>query len=400
MSFNRDLKLEFLYESMFKGVVLPPGISDSDIYSIEEYNEEICGKTPNLDSEIKEAEETGIDKLNPRTGADIRDVPEERMKEILSKRAEREKLKAIVPHIHRNNIVDENGVPLDLDVLRKQITKRPREILTQNEKLKKSSGQEYMVYNINLPAFTGLYVDEKSPDKQFKILRTCPSAGKCVNFCYARKGSYIMFPAVNMAQSRNLNFLMNDWEGFKQVLTAEIFLKNAQNRRNNTKTVIRWHDSGDFFSDGYLEIAFQIAKETPSVIHYAYTKEFEKFNREDKPNNFVFNISAGGKADEVMDIKRDKSSEVIQKELFEDLLSKEKGEKWNFSEDDIKILKNRVSEKFGIQKELIITYDELLKIPYDPEFDTERKWFVLVWPGHGDQSAFRKDVQSTLLLIH
>lgn len=397
MSFNRDLNLELLYEKMITGTSLPPGINDSDIYTIDEYNKEICGKSNEI--EIKEAEEVK-DELDPTVGANIQDVPEEKMKEILSKRAEKEKLKPIIPHLHRSNIVDENGMPLDLNKLRKEITKRPREILAQNEKLKKSSGGEYSVYNINLPAFTGLYVDEKSAEKEFKILRTCPSAGACVNFCYARKGNYIMFPAVNMSQSRNLNFLMNDWEGFKKVLTAEIYLKEVQNSRNNTKTVIRWHDSGDFFSDGYLQIAFEIARQTPSVIHYAYTKEFQKFNKENQPENFVFNISQGGRADQFMDIKRDKSSVVIDKSLFFDLLSKEKGQKWNFDQQSIDVLKNRVSEKLDIDKNSIITYDEMLNIPYDPGVKQKPKWFVLVWPGHGDQSAFRKDVQSTLLLIH
>lgn len=65
------------------------------------------------------------------------------------------------------------------------------------------------------------------------------------------------------------------------------------------------------------------------------------------------------------------------------------------------VLKERVANYYKIDKSTIITYDELLKIPYDKNATNyPKKYNVLVWKGHGDDAAPRKDVLGVYLFIH
>jgi len=98
--------------------------------------------------------------------------------------------------------------------------------------------------------------------ESFKVVRTCPAAGECSKFCYAAKGGYVMFPPSSASAARAVNFLMNDPEGFKNQLINEIQTKEKTAARNNKTIVIRWHDSGDFISEKYLQLAFDVAKQT------------------------------------------------------------------------------------------------------------------------------------------
>jgi hypothetical protein len=59
-----------------------------------------------------------------------------------------------------------------------------------------------------------------------------------------------------------------------------------------------------------------------------------------------------------------------------------------------------MSLKYNIPEDSIITYDEMMNIPYDQKVDTTPMYNVIVAAGEGDTSAMRKDVIGTYLLIH
>jgi hypothetical protein len=397
--------LDLIYENMVNNAGLPPGISKNDILTVDEYAKTVCGADEDEDEDedeeaVTEAEAVENDPYNPRVGTNIRDVGSQETGEILQKRSQKQKLKPHIPYLHPSNIVDENKNPVDEEELKRKIMIRPNFLLSKNSKMSKSEGEDLDIFNINLPAFSGFFVDEASPNKDLKILRVCPSAGQCVTGCYALGGSYVQWKDVQLSQTQRLNYLMNDWQNFKNELKGDITLKDIQAKRNGRKLAIRWHDSGDFFSDGYMQIAFDIARETPSVIHYAYTKEYEKFSDSNKPKNFEFNISYGGQKDSMIQ-PEDKSANVIPTELFKDLLSKKKGEKWKISDDGMRTLKDRISDKYNISRETVLTYDELLEIPYDYDKQYAPTWSVIVVPTvDGDRGAFRRDVLRSLLLYH
>lgn len=305
--------------------------------------------------------------------------------------ASADRLQRLIHNSEVLKILTDDGSSVDGEKFKNLINVVPDNIISRNEKIKKSGKKGEHFYEITLPAYQGLWYDNK--DQKFRLLRTCPSAGECKMYCYATKGGYVQYKETNLKQIRILNFLMNDWKGFKKKILDEI--KEA--KRLAEKVVIRWHDSGDFFVDSYVQIAFDVARETPDVTHYAYTKSVGLVRKleSSKPDNFVFNFSEGGLQDKKLSFN-DKNSKVIPKVLWKDIFGADKNFK---NEDKLNQLKSILAKVYGskgLEQENILTYDEMMEMP---EGDIPR-WHVIVTPKDGDDSARRKDVISTLLLIH
>lgn len=311
-----------------------------------------------------------------------------------------------MPYVHRSNIEikDEVNRTFDLDKLKALITRRPDTILKQNEKITHSGGDSTIYYNIGLPALKGLAVKEKTGE--FVIVDTCPGAGACKVYCYAKKGGYIQWKSSSLSQTRQLNFLLNDPSGYKAKVESEI--RDAVNKfgKKGTKVVVRWHDAGDFFSPEYLDLAYSVARNFPDVDFYAYTK-MAGVASGSKPSNFKMSFSMGAAMEQErqIDFKTTKHSTVVPKQLFDDLILRDGGGKivrdktgkMQFkSPESLDILKKKLSDKYKMSQYSIITYDEMMKIPVG----SEPKWNVIVKSGDGDDSANRGDVIGTLLLIH
>ena len=189
-----------------------------------------------------------------------------------------------------------------------------------------------------MPAYKGLYYDEKL--HQWKIIVTCPFAGECKKWCYAMKGGYIQYKASSINSTRAINFLMNHFDEFKAQLQSELAEEIRKNKKSNTQTILRWHDAGDFMSPSYLLMAYDVARSTPDVIHYAYTKNIPLVRKlaDKKPDNFIFNFSFGGALDtdapegmkatspegeeefyKTIDTTKEKYSRVVPYDLFKDI---------------------------------------------------------------------------------
>lgn len=386
-------------------------------------------------------------------------------------------------------------------------SEKPDKVMDVNSKLGKSADPKSIFYDLTIPAYHGLFYDIQK--KQFCLLKTCPKAGFCMIVCYAAKGGYLQYEASARNAARMLTYIMNFPEEFEKRMLES--LKQAEAKADKTNKIVnmRWHDSGDFFSKGYLLLAYQIAKKTPRVIHYAYTKNHALVRDQatKKPNNFLFNYSVGGSEDRNIDLNSDKFSIIVTKDYFEDLpikvrttgkqgtlesmvinltkvfnitsrlkpetkeayskfkvpteeqvrsliskygldgefatekelrnnkakfndeirqlygvnelqneaekelLKKKVAERVKvfkeFSDDGLVELKKRVIEKITkdgqpvFRMDTLISYDELIDKIKSNEIGTEeKKWDVLVWPGHGDKQAAMKEVRGTLLLIH
>lgn len=379
--------VDCLLEAFFNGAVnieenLPPGFSSADIEDVEDYTKS---------SDIKEEEFPGLDATS---------VKKQELEPMLQKKKEMGgKADHETPYIHKSEIkvIDDNNKEIDLEYLRKLITQRPKEILSQNEKIEKSGGKQYVFYKVTLPAYKGLWYDEKN--KEFKIVTTCPSAGMCKQICYARKGAYVQFKVSFTSSARILNFLLNDWQGFKTQLTREIEQAYGKHSKENVTTVIRWHDSGDFFNEKYLQIALDIAKATPNVLHYAYTKQVNMVKNINKPKNFVFNYSLGGTQDTNISSK-DKKSIIVPRNIFWDLFPQGNAN-WKdirapITPEMLQTLRERLSKAYNIRPDSIITYKQMISTPDN----NKPKWNVIVKPGDGDDAAVRRDVISTLLFVH
>jgi len=341
-------------------------------------------------------------------GATTKVLPPDELQAYLQRTAagEKDKLdKYKMPYVHRGNIQikDENDRTFDLDKLRAAISARPEKILKQNEKITHSGGDSTIYFNIGLPALKGLAVNEATGD--FVVVDTCPGAGACKVYCYAKKGGYVQWKASSMSQTRQLNFLLNDPQGYKNKLESELRSAEKKFGKKGTKIVVRWHDAGDFFSPEYLDLAYSVARDFPNIEFYAYTK-MAGVATGAKPSNFKMNFSMGAtpEQEKQIDFSTTKHSTVVPKQLFDDLVMKDdKGKvirndkgQIQFSDENLDILKSKLAAKYNMSKDSVITYDEMMKIPVG----SEPKYNVIVKPGDGDDSANRADVIGTWLLIH
>jgi hypothetical protein len=317
------------------------------------------------------------------------------------------------PYVHRSQIKitqsDDPNDLWDLDDLRQKITTRPKNLLGTNAKMQKSSDGDQILYDITLPALSGIVVDEETGE--FVEITTCPNAGECKLFCYARQGGFVMYPHSAMSAARSLNFLVNDPEGWFDLVRAEIMLAKIQAKiHKGGSLLVRWHDAGDFFSKAYVDLAFDLARSMPDVEFSAYTKSAD-IALGDKPNNFVINFSTGAQPSQEKKVAAHmtagnivKQAVVVPRTLFYDTLLKdgnkvykdEEGKSKFKDQASVNLLKQRLAKEYDVDQNTIITYDEMLKIPRS----NEPKWSVIVPPGYGDLAAARRDVIYSFLLIH
>jgi hypothetical protein len=154
----------------------------------------------------------------------------------------------------------------------------------RNTKLVKTSGQAYKVIGWGLPA-----------DHTFGAgMNTCPAATACKAVCYAKQGRYVMGAARD-------NRLSNLDESQAPAFVADMIRSLRASRSFN---VVRVHDSGDFYSQEYLDRWYEIARAMPNRIFYAYTKRMDLDLWSGKPDNFRLVQSLGGKHDKLVDMSR------------------------------------------------------------------------------------------------
>lgn len=307
--------------------------------------------------------------------------------------------------IHTKAIPFDSKGELDVKTFIENITKIPPQIYGQTEKMEKSSNENFITFNIGIPALRGLVYDIEH--KEFYIINTCPGAGTCAHVCYARRGRYVIMSAIFMKQTRILNLLLNYPNEFKKILKNE--LEGLALKNKGMKIVLRWNDAGDFFSKKYFQIAVEITKELKkegySFESYAHTKIGDVYNLNDPNVVLSFSVDAAEKERSKINLSTAKTSEIVPPDLFKDLFVRDKvhfktdenGKLIPVDENSINTLKQRISNKYNVDINTLIMYDELLEIPES----NDKKFNVIVLPkGQGDIAAQRKDVKRTFLLYH
>ena len=320
------------------------------------------------------------------------------------------------PIIHGSNVKaitkDDGTEEWDLEDLKRQITTPPRAILGSNAKMSKSKKEGAITYDLTLPALSGIVVDEETGE--FVEITTCPGAGECQLFCYARKGGYVMFPAASMSAAQALNFLVNHPDEYMAMFDTEIKKTKALADKNGIKLLVRIHDAGDFFSKEYWDLSKKVQLNNPDVRFYFYSKMGDPVTDPNTPSNTLPNFSDGGaKSREVKKVelyrnagKNLKGAPTIPKDMFRELfvtdakgkyVKDEQGRTQVKSPEAWENFKQKLSTKYNIDPGSIITYDQMNRIPEGPK----PKWNVVVFPaGHGDLGATRLDVQNQFLMFH
>lgn len=315
----------------------------------------------------------------------------------------RKKFSKDVPYLHANTKLikrDEEFTIAGIDYFIQQITTPPLRVISQNEKMEASGEPNEFVYNTGIPAIKGLVYDIE--EKKFYYVNTCPGAGDCMTMCYGLHGFYVMYPHTYDALTRRLNYLLNSPDEYEKKLfdeLAQLAKEHKAVKGSVNKVILRWNDSGDFFTKKYIEIAERAIKNLQdagyNVASYAYTKmaNVAKGDHFDMPATF----SMGSSPEQIsqVNLKKQKISVIIPKPLF-------KGLKPTMV-DDLEKIKVIIVNDPDIKRQdptikinNIITYYQLKKMA---EGDVA-KWHVIVPKGAGDEAAMRKDVKAVLLLQH
>lgn len=324
---------------------------------------------------------------------------------------DQDKIKRLSPD-EKNRLKLTNVPDLDLDYdleeLGRILTIIPShdQLLGQNGKMGKTN-----FYNITLPAYRGIFYDLDT--KKFYIITVCDKADTCAKVCFAQMNHFVKDDPVIRLNAQKLNYLLNKSETWKAAVIREI--KSLYD--GVSLVVVRWHDSGDFFSEEYMKLAFEVAEKTKFAEHYAYTKEvgMAKGLKSIMPDNFEFKFSLGGKEDNLIDMKTDAHAIIVPKEVFADLQPDEEkfnkktkewyiGKGWKFTDEAFNILKQRLVEftkkKYGINitVDSLKTHEQMKDIKY--EKTNPRIWNVIGVSGDTDIAALRKDVLGIYLLVH
>ena len=97
--------------------------------------------------------------------------------------------------------------------------------------------------------------------------------------CYAFKGNYVRYPAVQKAMYRRLKSLTHpDWiEGMYTLV--------------NKIKHFRWHDSGDLQGAWHLKNIMEVCNQTPAAMHWLPTQERQYLPLGSYPKNLIIRLS-------------------------------------------------------------------------------------------------------------
>jgi hypothetical protein len=156
------------------------------------------------------------------------------------------------------------------------------ELLTQNYKIKKSSTDEWDIWNFGITA-----------------VKTCPNADACLKGCYALQGAY-MFGNVKPVFEKRYEVTLS--EEFIPSMVEAVEDKLQRALKKGKKLIVRIHDSGDFYSRRYFLEWCAIAGLFPEVKFYAYTKMVSMIQslKSELPDNFRVIFSEGGTEDKII----------------------------------------------------------------------------------------------------
>lgn len=196
-------------------------------------------------------------------------------------------------------------------------------MLRQNSELR-----PHRIWNWTIPAWYATRPD----GTRFK---TCPHAGICAQYCYARQGTYL-FPSVTAAHHANLERVLADLDRWADDMVTELGHRRFRptghprdigiDHRLVDPSLLDWvttggaavriHDAGDFFSDEYLAAWAGVADRVDDVLFYAYTHEVSRTKRLEHlfPVNLRVLFSTGGLEDHLIDPDTDRHADVFPSE--------------------------------------------------------------------------------------
>lgn len=306
----------------------------------------------------------------------------------------REKFPVTMPFLHASSDLFGDHEELNIEEFKRRITMPPEFVVSKNEKMEHSGGENEFEYNTGIPAFRGIVYDEERDE--FKFINTCPGAGNCPLICYALDGNFIRVRAPYDRMTRVLNLMLNHPERYEDQCfheLATICARHGAYQGRTNRVVVRWNDSGDWFAEKYRLLAHSIMDRLReagfNVKDNMYTK-VAVAAQDKKFNSSTFSSGASPSETEKMrgrdDIKREIT--VGYKELFSDIDP--------YEPEGMEVLKRRIAERYGLDLDRVITYRQMMGM----EEGDKMVWHVVVGRGDGDNASHRRDVATVLNLQH
>ena len=128
-----------------------------------------------------------------------------------------------------------------------------------------------------------------------------------------------------MAEARHTTIRRQRWHNFyqlrrlgrksahKKLYESLVYAHDEYVFDHMQNPIIRAHVGGDFFKEDYFLAWMDLANDFESTQFYAYTKRLDLWvmHMSTIPDNFMLNASRGGKFDDLIDIHKLKSAEVV-----------------------------------------------------------------------------------------
>lgn len=154
---------------------------------------------------------------------------------------------------------------------------------------------------------------------------SCPGAKNCITKADRTTGKLTDKPTTQFrcyaaSQETRPNVRNARWKNFdllREAKTKDAMYKLISDSINfhfeTSLTLLRIHESGDFFNQAYFDAWLNIAKDRPETIFYAYTKAIPYWvaRLNDIPKNFKLTASKGGHYDSLIEKYNLKHVEVV-----------------------------------------------------------------------------------------
>ena len=166
-----------------------------------------------------------------------------------------------------------------------------------NAKLKKTAGKL-----MQLRASEGYDGKIRLVSFNLPAIKACPGAGACKGVCYATQGRIAIGSAAAVReQNHHDSQVILDLLG-PAALAVELEALVQASKPRKGQLWVRIHDSGDLYSQSYIDAWVQVIKAMPEVSFYAYTKSLhlDLSELEALPNMMLVQ-SVGGKHDSKID---------------------------------------------------------------------------------------------------
>lgn len=314
------------------------------------------------------------------------------------KTKDRNKFSKDLPYLHAHskllgkNTSNGNFTISNIDTFKKNITRKPKELVVQNKKMKKTGNEFDVTYNTGFPAYRGIAYDIEKDE--FLIINTCPGAGTCINNCYALAGNYIRYQGAYDNMTRRLNFFLNFPNEYKMMLYKQLEEKCIEHNAYTNyiwRILFRWNDSGDFFTTKYTkmaeEIILELRKNGYNIFSSAHTKMANVVNNS-KLDSTSFSYDANKEQRDQIDTNKVTTSVTFPAKNFKDL---------NFNKiDDLKKLKDRIIDYYDIKNPQDVYFENELKNKKQLRY---KKYYVIVTPLHGD-AIHRNDIKQIIHTEH